>query len=58
MNLDKVIKHNVVKYVEHEKEEHIDFKIRIKITNVLSKRQLIDRSRKDATKNKFNLDLI
>jgi len=56
LNLDKVIKHNVVKYVKYKKEEHINFKMRIKIINILSKKQFIDKSRKDATKNKSNLD--
>jgi len=31
--------------------------MRVKIINILLKRQLIDKSRKNAIKNKFNLDL-
>jgi len=31
--------------------------MRIKIINILSKRQFIDKSRKDAIKNKFDLNL-
>jgi len=32
--------------------------MRIKIINVLSKRRFINKSRKDATKNKLNLNLV
>jgi len=58
LNLDKIIRHNVVKYVEYKKKEYIDFKMRIKIIDVLLKRRLINRSRKNAIKNKSNLDLV
>jgi len=58
LNLDKVIRYNVVKYVEYKKKEYIDFKIRIKIINILLKKQFIDRSCKDTTKNKFDLDFV
>ena len=57
-NLDKIIKHNVVKYVKNEKREHIHLKIHIKITNILLKRQLIDRFYKNTIRNKFNLNLV
>jgi len=57
LNLDKIIRYNVIKYVEYKKEEYIDFKMRIKIINVLLERQLINRFRKNAIKNKSNLDL-
>jgi len=56
--LNKIIRYNVVKYIESEKREYINFKIHIKTINILLKRQLIDRSCKDAIKNKFNLDLV
>jgi len=57
LNLDKVIRHNVVKYVEYEKKEYTDLKMRIKIINILLERQLINKSRKNATKNEFNSNL-
>ncbi len=47
----------MVKYIKNKKEKYIDFKMRIKIINVLLKRQLIDRFCKDVIKNKSNLNL-
>jgi len=39
LNLDKVIKHNVVKYVKYKKEEYINLKMRIK-TITFEKKQI------------------
>jgi len=46
-NLSKIIKYNIVKYIENKKKEYINFKKYIKIINILLKRQLINRSYKD-----------
>jgi len=57
LNLSKIIRYNIVKYVENKKREYIDLKMRIKTINVLLKKKLVDRFRKDAIKNKSNLNL-
>ena len=37
-NLNKIIKYNIVKYIKNKKREYINFKIYIKIINILLKR--------------------
>lgn len=54
MNLDKIIKYNIVKYIENKKRENINLKMYIKTINVLLKKQFIDRSCKNVVKNKSN----
>ncbi len=56
-DLDKIIKHNIVKFVKNKKRENIDLRIRIKIVNILSKKQLVNRSRKNAINQKSKLNL-
>ena len=54
--MNKIIKYKIVKYIENKKRKYINFKIYIKIINILSKRQSIDRFCKNIIRNKSNLD--
>ena len=56
--MNKIIKYNIVKYIESKKREHINLKIRIKIINILLKKRLVDKSCKNAIKNKLNSSLV
>ena len=56
MNLDRVIKYNIVKYVKNKKRENIDLRMRVRTTNILSKRRSIDKSYKDTIRDTYNLD--
>ncbi len=43
LDLDKIIRHNIVKFVENKKRENVDLKMRVRIVNILSKRQFVDK---------------
>ncbi len=57
-NIDKVIRHNVVKYVERKKEGRIDLKMRVKIVNILLDRCFVGKPRKNVIASKVIATLL
>ena len=56
-DLDRVIRYNIVRFAENKKKENINLRLRVKIVNVLLKKQSIDRSCKNTINQKSNLNL-